>query len=165
MSTTLVFLHTVSSLVKPFNDLSREILPADVEILHIADEILLKIVLAQGGLSPFIYRRVAEHVVAAEQAGAEGVLLTCSSIAPCVDAARLMVNIPVLRVDEPMVEKAISMGTRIGVAATAAKALPLYGALRGGYLNSLVTDEGAARRLLTLFGHGFRDPSQLSLPR
>ena len=53
----------------------------------------------------------------------------------------------------------------IGVAATAAKALPLYGALRGGYLNSLVTDEGAARRLLTLFGHGFRDPSQLSLPR
>ena len=119
MSTTLVFLHTVSSLVEPFDDLSREILPADVEILHIADEMLLKIVLAQGGLSPFIYRRVAEHVIAAEQAGAEGVLLTCSSIAPCVDAARLMVNIPVLRVDEPMVEKAISMGTRIGVAATA----------------------------------------------
>jgi DNA-binding transcriptional regulator LsrR (DeoR family) len=31
----------------------------------------------------------------------------------------------------------------IGVAATAAKALPLYGALRGGYLHTLITDEAA----------------------
>ena len=34
---------------------------------------------------------------------------------------------------------------RIGVAATAAKALPIYGALRGGYLHALITDETAAR--------------------
>ncbi len=36
----------------------------------------------------------------------------------------------------------------IGVAATAAKALPLYGALRGGYLHALITDEAAARGIL-----------------
>ena len=39
----------------------------------------------------------------------------------------------------------------IGVAATAAKALPLYGALRGGYLHTLITDEAAARGVLQLF--------------
>ena len=38
----------------------------------------------------------------------------------------------------------------IGVAATAAKALPLYGALRGGYLQALITDEAAAEGVLQL---------------
>jgi len=44
----------------------------------------------------------------------------------------------------------------IGVAATAAKALPLYGALRGGHLRSLVTDEGAALGILNIFESDFR---------
>ena len=45
---------------------------------------------------------------------------------------------------------------RVGVAATAAKALPLYGALRGGYLHALITDETAARGILTHFEQDFR---------
>ena len=45
---------------------------------------------------------------------------------------------------------------RIGVAATAAKALPIYGALRGGYLHALITDEAAACGVLGLFDEGFR---------
>jgi len=44
---------------------------------------------------------------------------------------------------------------RIGVAATAAKALPLYGALRGGHLHALITDETAARGILELFEQNF----------
>jgi len=38
----------------------------------------------------------------------------------------------------------------IGVAATASKVLPIYGALRGGYLDVLITDEAAARGVLQL---------------
>lgn len=49
-----------------------------------------------------------------------------------------------------------SIPYRIGVAATAAKSLPLYGALRGGYLHALITDEAAARGILTLFEQDFR---------
>jgi len=45
---------------------------------------------------------------------------------------------------------------RIGVAATAAKVLPLYGALRGQYLHALITDEAAARGVLGLFDQEFR---------
>ena len=44
---------------------------------------------------------------------------------------------------------------RIGVAATEAKARPLYGALRGGYLHALITDETAARGILALFEQDF----------
>ena len=43
----------------------------------------------------------------------------------------------------------------IGVAATAAKALPIYGALRGGYLHALITDEAAAQGILQLFERDF----------
>ena len=118
MKQKLAFVHTVPSLVGLFNELSRELLP-DVEVFHIPDEMLLKVVLAQGGLSPFIYQRVAEHIVAAERAGATAVQCTCSSISPCVEASRPFVGVPVFKIDEPMVEAAIHIGPRIGVAATA----------------------------------------------
>jgi Asp/Glu/hydantoin racemase len=118
MTQKLAFIHTVPSLVVLFNDLSKELLPG-VEVLHIADEMLLKVVLAQGGLSPFIFQRVSDHVVAAERAGATAVQCTCSSISPCVDASRPLVGIPVLKIDEPMVNKALDTGSRIGIAATA----------------------------------------------
>ena len=118
MAKRLVLLHTVPSLVERFAQLASEIMPSHVEVVHVADELLLRTVLAEGGLTPFVYRRVSEHVVSAEDAGADGVMLTCSSISPCVDAARLMVGIPVLKIDEPMVDMAISLGARIGVAAT-----------------------------------------------
>lgn len=119
MTIKLAFIHTVPSLVGLFTELSKEILPGEVELLHIADEVLLKVVLAQGGLSPFIFRRVSEHAVAAEEAGASAVQLTCSSISPCADPARSLVGIPVLKIDEPMVDQALALGERIGVAATA----------------------------------------------
>jgi DNA-binding transcriptional regulator LsrR (DeoR family) len=45
---------------------------------------------------------------------------------------------------------------RIGVAATAAKAAPIYGALRGGHLHALITDEAAACGVLELFEQDFR---------
>jgi DNA-binding transcriptional regulator LsrR (DeoR family) len=47
------------------------------------------------------------------------------------------------------------------MAATAAKALPLYGALRGGYLHALITDETAARGILGLFKQDFRKTPSL----
>lgn len=118
MTQILAFIHTVPSLVGLFNDLSKEFLP-DTEVFHIADEMLLKVVLAQGGLSPFIFQRVSDHAIAAERAGATAVQCTCSSISPCVDAARPLVGIPVLKIDEPMVNKALSTGSRIAIAATA----------------------------------------------
>jgi DNA-binding transcriptional regulator LsrR (DeoR family) len=43
----------------------------------------------------------------------------------------------------------------IGIAGTASKALPLYGALRGGYLHTLITDEAAATGILQIFEQQF----------
>ncbi len=129
MPRRLVFVHTVPSLVDLFTRLSGELLPQGVETWHIADEILLKVVLAQGGLSPFIHQRVGEHAVAAEQTGATAVQLTCSSISPCADTAQSRVHIPVLKIDAPMVDRALELGKRIGVVATAPTTLRPTGEL------------------------------------
>jgi Asp/Glu/hydantoin racemase len=139
MPKKVAYLHTVSSLVGLFNDLSKELLPAGTEVFHIADEMLLKTVMAQGGLSPFIYQRVAEDVVSAERAGAAVVQVTCSSISPCVEAVRPLVGIPVLKIDDPMIDKALAMGKRIGVAATAPTTLKST--------TELVQAKAAARKL------------------
>jgi aspartate/glutamate racemase len=119
----VIYLHTVMGVVPQFNELSRTLLPPGTEWWHIVDEMLAKVALAQGGLSPFLYRRVAEHAQAAREAGADVFQLTCSSISPCADAVNSLVDIPVLKIDAPMVEQAVDMARRIGIAATAYTAL------------------------------------------
>jgi Asp/Glu/hydantoin racemase len=131
MAHKIAFLHTVFPAFGIFDSLVKELLPSDLVVYHITDEILAKVVVAQGGLSPFLYRRVAEHAFAAEQAGAELLQMTCSSISPCADYVSALVGIPVLKVDIPMIDKAFAIGRRIGVAATAMSALvPLVDLVR-----------------------------------
>lgn len=44
--------------------------------------------------------------------------MTCSSIGPAVEAAAKLIGVPVLRVDQPMADKAVQTGRRVGVIAT-----------------------------------------------
>jgi Asp/Glu/hydantoin racemase len=113
----LGLIHTSATLVPVFAKLCDEKL-SNVDVFNIADDSLIKEVIAHGEITASVSRRVVGHVVAAEAAGAEFVLVTCSSIGPAVEVAATMVDIPVLRVDQPMAERAVSLGPRIGVAAT-----------------------------------------------
>ncbi len=117
MSTRVFFIHTVSGITGMFNDLCRELIPR-ASLCHISDESLIQRILEAGGLTPAIWRRTIEHIVAAENAGADVIQLTCSSISPCADVAQNLVSIPVLKIDEPMVREAVEGYERIGVIAT-----------------------------------------------
>ncbi len=123
MPKRVIYLDTVMSVAPQFDELSRALLPPGTEWWHIVDEMLAKVALARGGLTPFLYRRVADHALAAQQAGADILQLTCSTISPCVDAAQSLVDMPVLKIAVPMIEQALGMATRIGIAATAPTAL------------------------------------------
>jgi Asp/Glu/hydantoin racemase len=118
----LAVLHTVAGLTSTFQQLCTELMP-EVEIYHVVDESLLRNTIREGAPSPATYRRLMSYLRGAEEAGADSVLVTCSSMGPCVEAARPMIGIPVIRVDEPMAEKAVQSGMRIGVAATLATTL------------------------------------------
>ena len=114
---SLGVLHTAVGNVPVFQSLCRELLPT-VDTFQMVDESLLGNTIAAGGLTPVTTRRVIGHVVSAAEAGADAVLVTCSSIGAAVELARQVVPVPVLRVDEAMADEAIQMGQRIGVIAT-----------------------------------------------
>jgi Asp/Glu/hydantoin racemase len=109
-------LHTVAALPAVFDPLLRETAPG-VRAYHMVDESLLADTVAHGPL-PRTTARLASHLAQAQAAGAEAVLVTCSSIGPAAEAARPLLSIPVLRVDEPMAREAVRTGPRIAVLAT-----------------------------------------------
>jgi Asp/Glu/hydantoin racemase len=118
MTRKVGMVHSVASLVPVFNELASELLPG-VEVIHLVDEGLLKDILASGQLTPSMARRFGLLASFAEESGAEVVMLTCSSLAPLVDEAKDMVKVPLLKVDEAMADKAVKLGERVGVIATA----------------------------------------------
>ncbi len=114
---TLGLIHTSATLVPVFGQLCKEKLPG-VNVFNIADDSIVKGIIAAGSLTPIIARRVAGYLESAELAGADYIMVTCSSIGPAVEAAAKLIGVPVLRVDQPMADRAVVSGKRIGVIAT-----------------------------------------------
>src|ERR1041385_4838429 len=113
----LGLVHPSATLVPVFAQLCKEKLPS-AETFNIVDDSLVKGIMAAGRITPEISARVANYLKSAESAGAERILVTCSSIGPAVEAAAKLIAVPVLRVDQPMADKAVQTGKRIGVIAT-----------------------------------------------
>src|SRR5690242_4225498 len=113
----LGMIHTSATLVPMFEQLCREKL-ANVPFFNLVDDSLIKDVIAHECLRPATARRLAQHVAAAEDAGADLILVTCSSIGRAVETAAELSGVPVLRVDRPMAEEAVAVGRRVGVIAT-----------------------------------------------
>ena len=113
----LGLIHTSATLVPVFAALCKEKLPG-VEVFNIADDSLVKGIREAGSLTATIARRVAGYLESAELAGADYIMVTCSSIGPAVEAGAKLIGVPVLRVDQPMADKAVAAGRKIGVIAT-----------------------------------------------
>jgi Asp/Glu/hydantoin racemase len=114
----LVCIHTVQPLLGVFDFLSAEILPG-IKVMHILDEPLLARIGKRGQLDTEDIQRIQTHRELAKQIGAEAVLVTCSSVSPCVDDVRELPGIPIYKIDEAMIHQAVTLGRRIGVVATA----------------------------------------------
>ncbi|MBI5725968.1 MAG: Asp/Glu/hydantoin racemase [Planctomycetes bacterium] len=122
MKPHVFFLHSVSTLSGMFNELCGRFLPG-VKITHVADEGLIQRALEAGGLTPAIVRRVCEHVTGSQDAGADVIQVTCSSLSPAVAVAGQLASVPVLTVDEPVARSMVGRYSRIGVIATACSTL------------------------------------------
>ena len=119
MAKTLGLIHTSATLVPVFQALlDKYLAEKQLKIFNISDDSLIKNTIERGVLTPDTSRRVINHVASAEEAGADYILVTCSSIGPAVEIAAALTNVPVLRVDQPMADQAVQMGTKIGVVAT-----------------------------------------------
>jgi len=115
--TTLGLVHTSATLVPVFQKLCSEYLP-NVNVFNIVDDSLIKDVISRNELTKLTAKRVVDYVGSAELAGADFILVTCSSIGAAVEASAELTSVPVLRVDQPMADLAVKTGKRIGVIAT-----------------------------------------------
>ena len=111
------FIHTVGFLVDEFRSRMRDELP-EVDSFHVLDESLLQDLL-RGRPRQDVYRRVVRQVLAAAEAGADLIVMTCSSTSPAVDVARQVLDRPILKIDDPLAEAAVATGGRIGLVCTA----------------------------------------------
>ena len=114
---TLGLIHTSATLVPVFQQLCKDLLPG-INIFNIVDDSLIKDVITRGELTSQTARRVVDYVGSAEAAGADYILVTCSSIGAAVETAASLTKVPVLRVDQPMADLAVQSGKKIGVVAT-----------------------------------------------
>jgi Asp/Glu/hydantoin racemase len=118
----LILIHTIASLADVFKKLAADIVPG-VRLMHVVDEPLLAYESRGEQVTAEVSARLASHVALAEKVGANIALVTCSSISPNVDDVRPKTHIPVLKIDEAMISRAVETGIRIGVVATAASTL------------------------------------------
>jgi Asp/Glu/hydantoin racemase len=126
MPKRLAVLHTsfVFINVEPvFKDLFKELLP-EVGIVDFVDSDVLAAVNRDGGINQSHIRRMVHLAQAAEDAGVDLIFSACSSLGPSIDVARKMVHTPIIKIDDAMTQRAVELGSTIGVMATVPTTLP-----------------------------------------
>ncbi len=121
MGKRLVLIHTVNwfmdLIVKPFTGSLLERHP-DLEIINILDDSLLEDTLKEGDMPEAVARRIVNYAFNAELAGADAIMLTCTSVNKASALARQLIKTPMFNIDEPMAKAAVKAGTKIGVIAS-----------------------------------------------
>ena len=126
MAKRMAVLHTsfVFINVEPvFKNLFNELLP-DVEIIDFVDSDVLAAVNRDGGIKQSHIRRMMHLAQAAEDSGVDLIFSACSSLGPSMDVARKMVDTPIIKIDDAMTQKAVTLASSIGVMATVPTTLP-----------------------------------------
>jgi Asp/Glu/hydantoin racemase len=125
MRRPLVLLHSLSSIIETANEVVRKF-DSSVEINHLLDETIWHELRETGELNPEIRRRVCFYALIAQEANAGAMLTTCSSLSPCFDIAQQLVDIPLIRLDLPVIKRAIAIGSNVGLVATAQSTIQPY---------------------------------------
>ena len=115
----VVLIHTSPVSLNDLKALFKEIIP-DVEMVNIIDDSLLDEVKKNGKINANIISRMCAYVQFAKTMKPDLIFNQCSSVGEAFDIARTQADCKTLKIDEPMAEKAISLGSKIGVVATVA---------------------------------------------
>ena len=89
-----------------------------IDFFHVMDEGILRKLAASGKITPEITQWLADMALSAQRAGADMAVVSCSSLSPCVNTVQKQVDIPVIKIDAPMMEYAVTHAKRIGLVMT-----------------------------------------------
>ena len=118
----LAFLHTLATNAGTFGALLTELDPS-IPVRHLVDPRLLADARAAGSVTEEIRCRVEGAIRTLVEEGAVVVVCTCSTIGGAAEAAAVPPGVTVMRIDRPMVERALGHGPRILVVAALASTM------------------------------------------
>lgn len=108
------FLYSVEDIKAQF----KKQLP-EVEMINIIDDSLLEEALANKGITTGIISRMCDYYTNLQELGCVCCLNQCSSVGESADIAAKLISIPIVKIDAPMARKAVQLGSKIAVIATA----------------------------------------------
>jgi len=123
MSKKIGLVHATMNSVQPILHAFHTFHPT-VDLINVMDEGLIWELNETNIITQSMTRRLIDIASKAEDAGADAILLTCSSFSPYVPKFKHLFNVPVLSSDESMLDEAVKIGGKIGVIATVEKAGP-----------------------------------------
>ncbi|HYC44907.1 MAG TPA: aspartate/glutamate racemase family protein [Burkholderiales bacterium] len=93
-------------------------------VSNLLDDSLFRWIREAGGVVPEMYdvfRNLTRHMIGR---GADGILFTCSAFRQVIDACIAEFDVPILKPNDAMIEKALDAGSRIAVIATVGPTIP-----------------------------------------
>lgn len=96
----------------------------EARISNLLDDGLFAWVRETGDVVPEMYdvfRTLTRYMVSR---GADGILFTCSAFRECIDACVAEFDVPILKPNDAMIERALNAGSRIAVMATVGPTIP-----------------------------------------
>jgi Asp/Glu/hydantoin racemase len=114
----ITLIHALKHSIAPIEAAFAEAWP-EARLMNLLDDSLSADLARDGVLTDAMTARFLALGDYAAATGADGILFTCSAFGPCIDAvARAHAPMPVLKPSEAMIERAVTMGKRIGLLST-----------------------------------------------
>lgn len=122
---TLGIIHASHITITAMEPYIQKYIP-DAEIMHLCDDTIQRDNIRAGaGVIPKVnYFKFAQYAHNLEEAGADMILLACSTFNYAAELGRPLINLPIAQIDRPMMETAVRTGRRIGLLATLATTVP-----------------------------------------
>lgn len=114
----IVLIHTVKPVVATFEKMLKEKIP-NIEVVNILDEFIPKSLSKKEGFEAEDYARLLTLLQLAEDTKPDLILATCSSLSMAIEYLKPLISIPVYKIDELMLTKAVESGEKITIIATA----------------------------------------------
>lgn len=114
----IALIHALKHSIAPIEAAFAKAWPA-ARLMNLLDDSLSADLARDGRLNDAMTERFLALGDYAAATGASAILFTCSAFGPCIEAvARAQAPMPVLKPNEAMIERAVTMGKKIGLLST-----------------------------------------------
>ncbi|MGY4593944.1 Asp/Glu/hydantoin racemase [Bradyrhizobium sp. GM22.5] len=122
-SPRIALIHALKHSIAPIEAAFAKVWP-EARLMNLLDDSLSSDLARDGKLNDAMTERFLALGRYAAATCADAILFTCSAFGPCIEAvARAHAPMPVLKPNEAMIERAVTMGRRIGLLSTFAPTL------------------------------------------